>query len=248
MTTENRNTVLITGGSGGIGRALVREAVAQGWRVLIGYRQNQAQAEALAAELNKDEKEALAWPVSLCLDELESIPLSCDRMASLVSSLDAVVLGASPPLDSASFLKTQSESIAMHLRVSAIGNQALLRELWKRFFRDQGTGHVMAILSEAMGSPPRPHLCAYIVGKRALEAMLECAVTELGTSGLRATAIRLGYTETPMLHSLHPHVLDAARQKTISGRFLDPRTVARQVVEDLNHPPEPGRLHTRVLE
>jgi 3-oxoacyl-[acyl-carrier protein] reductase len=44
-------TAVVTGGSRGIGRAIVRRLAADGARVVFSYRQDQAAADALAREV-----------------------------------------------------------------------------------------------------------------------------------------------------------------------------------------------------
>lgn len=54
------STVLVTGGSGGIGRAVVRALAAAGSRVAVGHVRNRAAAEELCAEIADGGAEAMA--------------------------------------------------------------------------------------------------------------------------------------------------------------------------------------------
>ena len=70
-----------------------------------------------------------------------------------------------------------------------------------------------------MGPPPSAQMASYIIGKRALQTLLECALVEYAQSGLRASAVIPTFTETPMLEHFHAHFLEMARQKSpIRGR------------------------------
>src|SRR5579884_2127145 len=53
-------TVLVTGGTGGIGSAVARHYAAHGARVAVGYAHRAEEAEKLAAELGADGGQALA--------------------------------------------------------------------------------------------------------------------------------------------------------------------------------------------
>jgi NAD(P)-dependent dehydrogenase (short-subunit alcohol dehydrogenase family) len=111
-----------------------------------------------------------------------------------------------------------------------------LVEVWKNFFRGQKSGHVVGVLSEAMGTPPWPHMTSYVIAKRGLQCLLECALAEFGTSGLQVDAFSVDYTETPMLLNVNEHVLAAARSKRPGGQLLKPHDVATAVVRRLNQP------------
>lgn len=65
-------SVLIAGGSGGIGAAVAREAAKNGWGVVIGYATGADRAEKLVAEIKKSGGSASAL----------SLPLSLQRHAS----------------------------------------------------------------------------------------------------------------------------------------------------------------------
>jgi len=124
----------------------------------------------------------------------------------------------------------------------------LITETWKRYFRPNQGGHVIAVLSAALGPPLRSHMTPYLVAKRGLETLLEAALAELGSSGLRASAVRPGYTDTPMLGSFHPHVLEAARARMKDGKFLEADAVADVIVRCLNNPPSESALETHIIE
>lgn len=85
---------LITGGARRVGAGIVRELHAHGWRILLHYRQSQAEAEALAAELNAQR------PASVVVHGLDLLQTA--RLAELVAAaevhfgrLDALVNNAS---------------------------------------------------------------------------------------------------------------------------------------------------------
>src|SRR5258708_27891449 len=100
-----------------------------------------------------------------------------DQPPRLVSAsgrtIHPLVGAASPRPVLASFLKTKSEEFLDQFIVNVVGHHHLLMEVWKRFFRNQGEGHVIALLSAAVCAPPWPHMTAYVTAKRALQGMIE---------------------------------------------------------------------------
>jgi 3-oxoacyl-[acyl-carrier protein] reductase len=60
MTTSKSKTALITGASGGIGRAVARRLAKDGFYIVVHYAGNPAKAEQLVAEINQDDGKAVA--------------------------------------------------------------------------------------------------------------------------------------------------------------------------------------------
>jgi 3-oxoacyl-[acyl-carrier protein] reductase len=231
--TSARKTVLITGASSGIGGAASVLAARNGWGICIGYRAGKDRADALASKITQDGGWAL--PVSLPLDDLNAMDASLSALEAQSISLEALILSGSPAPALHSFLKTTPELIEQQWRSLVVGNQHLMAETWKRFFRIRSGGHIVAILSEAMGPPPWPHMSAYVTARYGLQSLLECALMELGTSGLRVSTVSPDYTDTPMLANVHEYVLDVAKKKR--SRFLSADEVAHVILQRLESPP-----------
>ncbi len=236
-------TVLLAGGSGGMGSAVARQAARSGWSVIVGYNHGRDRAENLVKEIVDSGQQASS--VRLALDDSLTINRALEVVADQGGTLQALVLAASQPPVLKPFLKIGQPDFTNELAVNLLGTQVLIAESWKRFFRRNGGGHVIAVLSAAAGAPPWGNMCSYVVAKRALQALLECAAVELGDAGLRVSVISPSYTETPMLLGVHPLVLGAARAKQ---RFLLPDEVARRIVASLENPPPDSNLQTLKID
>lgn len=227
--------VLVSGGSGGIGAAVCRAAARASWAVFVGYRSGAERAEALAEEIRG--AGGRARPVRLPLEDPAAIAEALEAVAAAADRLDALVLCASPAPVLERFVKTSDEALLEQFRTNVIGNKDLLAAVWKRFFHKQGGGHAVAVSSSFAEAPPKPQMAAYVIDKRGLQALLECALAELGPSGLRASVVSPGYTDTPMLQALHPLIVETARATQKDGVFLAPKQVAERVLRLLENPP-----------
>lgn len=238
MTGTDTGTVLVTGASSGIGRSIALQAAAAGWRVVAGYGSGLKRAMAVVEQIAA--AGGTAVPLHLPLQDAEAIAAAIETLVADGHMPDALVLNASPPFATASFVKTTPDDFRRQLEASVIGNHALVSALWKRSFRKKRDGHVVALLTSALGPPPTPQMTPYLTAKAALRTMLDCASAEYGRGGLRISLVSPGFTETPMLDGFNELLLEIARSQTATGRFLTPDEVAAAVVEALANPPAAG--------
>jgi len=240
MTGASGKTVLVTGASSGIGAAVARCAAKAGWRVLAGYATGQDRIAEVVAEIGATGGSAA--PIHLPLQDPAAVAVAIEALVADRLLPEALVLNASPRLTTGPFTKASAEEFRRQLDVAVIGNHALIAGLWKHCFRRQKQGHIVALLTAAMGPPPTPQMTPYIVAKAGLRALLQCACAEFGRAGLRVSVVSPGFTETPMLGDFSDLLLDMARSQSKEGRFLDPDEVAAAVVDALAAPPPAGEM------
>lgn len=227
-------SLIVTGGSSGIGAVLCRLAARQGWHVWIGYGEGSDRAARLADELNFEDRAARA--VALPLREPDRLREAVARIAEKDSSVSALALCGAPAPDVASLLKLTPEHFRNQHEAAVVGNYVLLTEVWRRCFRPRGGGQVVAVLSAAQGPPTTPHMASYVAAKCGLEGLLNAAAAELGRAGLRIAITRPGYVETPMLNAFERLLLERARASAAGQAFLKPEAVAAALLHGLNNP------------
>lgn len=220
-TDKNRRTVLITGGTRGIGHAVAMRLVDDGFNTVIA---NYCQDEESAAETKTDlerlgatcylNRANLVFPT-----EIEGM---FDRINKDCSRIDAFVhcaaLGAFKPL---SKVKPNQWDLSM-----AINARAFLHCIQKcrPLMKD---GSVVAISS--LGSHMAlPNYGAIGPSKAALEAVVRQLAMELGSSGIRINAVAAGFIESRAI-SIFPHFEDLKSliiKNTPAGRIGKPEDVA----------------------
>jgi 3-oxoacyl-[acyl-carrier protein] reductase len=240
MTGAAHKTVLVTGASSGIGAAIARRAAKDGWRVLAGYATGRDRAAGVVAEIGA--QGGTAVPIHLPLQDPAAVAVTIETLVADKLQPEALVLNASPRLTTGPFTKVTADEFRRQLDVAIVGNHALIAGLWKHCFRKQRQGHIVALLTSALGPPPTPQMTPYIVAKAGLRALLQCACAEFGRAGLRVSTLSPGFTETPMLDEFSDLLLEMARSQTENGRFLDPDEVAAAVVDALAAPPSAGEI------
>ncbi len=189
----DKKTALITGGSRGIGAAVVRRFAAEGWRVIFTYVSNQAAADAVAAEANA---RAIRCDVGKEADILALFAaLDADGIRP-----DAVVNNAGITGPKRRQTEVTAEVLEEVARVNFIGTVLMCREAVKRMATSAGgKGGAIVNLSSTATLAGGPNQWAdYAALKGAIDIYVKGLAREVGTEGIRVNAVAPGYTMTDM--------------------------------------------------
>jgi len=189
-------TLLVTGGSRGIGAEVVRMAAARGWRVAFSYVSNQAAADALAQEVQEAGGEAFAVQADVgheadILRFFETVDRRFGRLDGLVNN--AGVVDAKARVEEMSLARLERM-----IRINVIGSMLCAREAVKRMStRTGGTGGAIVNLSSAaarLGSPGE--YVDYAASKGAIDTFTVGLAREVAEDGIRVNAVRPGLVDT----------------------------------------------------
>ena len=183
-------TVLITGGSRGLGLILARQAVAEGARVAICARDAQ-ELERARQELARGGAQVLALAHDLTnADEVRTMVAEVQQQ---LGSIDVLVNNAgiimAGPLDHME-IRDYEESLNVHFWAPLHAMQAVLPDMRRR-----GEGRIVNIASVG-GKVAVPHLVPYSAGKFALVGLSEGFRAELLEHGIKVTTVCPGLLRT----------------------------------------------------
>jgi 3-oxoacyl-[acyl-carrier protein] reductase len=207
---------VVTGGSRGIGRAVVERLVRDGAAVVFGY----ARDRAAAAEV---EGATGAHGVQADLTEPAAAEELLKRAGEHLDGLDILVNNAA-----ASFTLTPLAELTddEYDRVMAINAKAVFVALRyaARHMRDGGRIITLSTLN-TVRQPPGGGV--YVASKAAVEQLTAVAAIELGGRGITANVVSPGATDTDLLRSTNsPEGLELAAKMSPLGRLGQPADVA----------------------
>ena len=186
--------VLITGALTGIGRAAALAFAAEGSRIVVSGRREEA-GQALAAELRGLGAEAEF--VRADVRHEDDVLALVDRTVELFGRLDAAVNTAGTEGQLGPVIEQSADSYAATFDTNVLGTLLSMKhEL--RVMEPQGSGSIINI-SSTYGHLGARGAAVYSASKHAVEGLTKSAALEAAGSGVRVNAVAPGPTETAML-------------------------------------------------
>ena len=209
-------SVLITGGSRGIGAAAVRAFAAGGDQVTFLYEKNHEAAQAVAKETGA---------TAICADISDHAAVAA-AFAGL-RELDVLVNNAG--ICHYGLLSQTPEAVwdrifAVNVRGTYLCTQASIP-----LFLQKHRGAIINV-SSMWGQVGASCEAAYSASKGAILALTKALAKELGPSGIRVNAVAPGVILTDMVAHVDPAVLEALREETPLERNGRPEDVAKAMV------------------
>jgi 3-oxoacyl-[acyl-carrier protein] reductase len=216
---------LVTGGSRGIGRAIVSALAREGAKVAFVYHSNREAAETLVEELKRDQLETVAFQ---CDVKSKS---AADQVVEAViekwGKLDILVNNAGVIRDS--LLATLSEEnwnevIATNLNSVYNFCQAVTRQMMSQRY---GRMVNISSVSADFGNPGQAN---YAASKGGVDGFTHCVAAELAKRNITVNAVSPGFIETDMTLSVRSAAGDQIVKRIPARRLGRPEDVAHAVV------------------
>jgi NAD(P)-dependent dehydrogenase (short-subunit alcohol dehydrogenase family) len=191
-------TMLITGGSQGIGAAVARLGAARGWRIALTYQSNQGMADAVVADIRAQGGEALA--IQAEMGDEASIMAMFATVDREFGGLDALVNNAGGPGPSCKIDAVTGAILDQVLAVNVRAPFLTIREAAKRMATDLGGrgGAIVNVSSRASELGGAGEWIHYAASKGAVDSLTIGAARELATRGIRVNAVNPGLIETDL--------------------------------------------------
>ena len=219
-------TVLVVGGSGGIGRAICGVLAREGADVSISYRSNPGGAEAAADLVRSAGREARVVAMDL------GSPESIESALLAAGPMSAVVYAAGPDIDMPYISRTDPADWRSAIEADVHGFFRLVQAALPGL-RETG-GSITAVSTAGLDRYPHRDILS-VAPKAAVEAVVRGIAVEEGRFGVRANSVRVGVVEAGIFLRLEekgfdPSWIQTAKARTPLGRFGRAEEVAEAVV------------------
>jgi 3-oxoacyl-[acyl-carrier protein] reductase len=210
-------TVLISGGSRGLGLAIVEDLLARGVRVAAFAR---TVTPELRAVVERNSGKALAG--SIDATDSTAVAAFIKRAESELGPIDGLVNNAAIGQDSL-HVHTSPDTLAQIIETNLTAPLLLTRAVGRRILARGGRGRIVTVTS-ICAQRGFPGLAAYAATKGGLEAATRSLAREF-RDRVMINCVAPGFFASEMSASLGQTELDAIVRRTPSGRLSEPADV-----------------------
>ncbi len=215
---------LVTGGSRGIGRAIVQHLAKRGWRVAFTYCRSAEKARELVDELTARGADVAAFQADL--SDFASADRCVAEVLSRFGRVDALVNNAGVS-SVGLFGDITAEEWQRVMSVDLTGTAACCRAAAADMLR-RHSGRIVNITS-VWGVHGASCEAAYSAAKAGVIGLTRALAKELGPSGITVNAVAPGVIDTDMNRGFDKETLLSLTEETPLGRIGTPDDVAAGV-------------------
>lgn len=217
---------LVTGGSRGIGRAIVKALADEGASMAINYQQNEKAAREALGMVEAEGGRGIIVRADVADRQ------SCDRMIletiDYYGRIDILINNAGITRDNIMVMMKQEEwEDVININLTGVFNccQAIIRPLLK-----QKSGGRIVNISSIAGIYGNSGQANYAASKAGVIALTKSLSKELGSRGITVNAIAPGFIETEMTAQLSDRIQKESLKRIPLGKIGKPEDVAAAVL------------------
>jgi acetoacetyl-CoA reductase len=200
---------LVTGGTRGIGRAIVERLKADGLKVAAGYSGNEEAAQACSRELG-------VMVVKGNVGVFEDCRIAVEQVAAELGPVDVLVNNAGITRDGAFHKMTVDQWVeVVSVNMNSVFN--MTRQVIEGM-RERGFGRIINI-SSINGQKGQVGQTNYSAAKAGMIGFTKALALENAKKGVTVNAIAPGYVDTEMVHAVPEKVLQAIIDQIPVGRL-----------------------------
>jgi 3-oxoacyl-[acyl-carrier protein] reductase len=217
---------IVTGGSRGIGKAIVQTLAREGARVAFVYKGSAEAAAALEAEVARSGGTARAWQGDVADPEtaariVAGVLADWGRVDILVNNAGVIRDGL--------FVRMDADAWTTVLGTNLDGTFYFCRQVAEQMVFKQRSGRIVNVSSVAADFT-NPGQANYAASKGAVNSFTRALAVEVGKRGVTVNAVAPGFIETDMSEAVRNKAGDLIRKAVPVGRLGKPDDIAGVVL------------------
>jgi 3-oxoacyl-[acyl-carrier protein] reductase len=211
---ENRKTVIVTGGSRGIGKYISLAFAMAGYNVVINYNKSKESAEQLCEEVKKHGVDSLA--VKADVSSFEESQKLVETAIEHFKKIDVLVNNSGIVKDNL-ILRMKEEDFDSVIEVNLKGTWNMCRHISGHLLKNR-EGKIINITSVValIGNPGQSN---YVASKAGIIGLTKTLAKEMGSRNITVNAVAPGFIETEMTNELPSEVQDTYLKQIPLRRF-----------------------------
>jgi len=226
LETLDGKVALVTGGSRGIGREIVKFLASAGATVMVNYQGNQEAAESTLKEINSMGAKGDIYQANVV--DYEACENMVKRTLEQWGKIDILINNAGITKDNI-MARMKNEEWEQVISTNLTGVYHCTRAAMRPLLKQKTGGRIinMASVGGVYGNLGQAN---YAAAKGGVIAFTKSLAKELGSRGITVNAVAPGMIETEMTEVLSKEVLDEAVKRISLGRMGKPQEVAQTVL------------------
>jgi len=221
----NNKSILITGSSRGIGKAIAHHCAIHGANVIISSRKLNM-CEQAADEINNEVGKELAHPIAANISDQNQLEELVTKTKEKLKKIDVLVCNAATNPFMGSMLDMPNDKFDKVMNNNIKSNQILCNLVLPEMIdREDGSIIIISSIAAIKGSPI---LGAYNISKAADVMIVKNIAAEFGHKNIRANSIAPGLIKTDFAKALweNPDILKTVLGTTPMQRIGEPDEIA----------------------
>src|SRR5215475_2398484 len=218
------SVALVTGGSRGIGKAIVLELVSNSIKVAFTYQTNRAAADALYKEVQEQGGEIIGFQQDVT--DFEGVKAVFAAVNDRFGRLDMLINNAGITRDKPLAMMKEVDWQAV-IETNLYGTINFSRAAVYAFMK-QRSGRIVNITSVS-GQTGLPGQTNYSASKAGIIGFTKALAKEIAKSGITVNAVSPGFITTDMLEAMPEQLRNQLLTTIPMGRFGEPKEVAKVV-------------------
>lgn len=216
-----KKSAFVTGGTRGIGKAITKKLLQEGYFVIVNYAHSSEDVELLKSEIPSEFSDSYEF-IQFDNTRLDQIPYLIEQLEEMVSGLDVVVFNAG---------STYKGELGK-LDIDKWKNLFDIHVHFPTFFMNNCLSFLnkdvrIVFISSLMAIHPHGTSLAYGVSKKAVHGLTENLVKHLQPIKGRVNAIAPGFVETEWHKNKTKELLESIKSKIALNSFSNPEDIAQ---------------------